>query len=361
MRVECLTDDAAFDALREEWNALLSAAVTDTVFLQWYWQRAWWRAYREGKELRLLTARDGRGRLVGVAPLFRHEMVVPVGSGLLPSLSIERPDPPSDGVPVRFLHLIGGTELSDYLDLIVERENAPTIIAALFRQLVEMGDWDILDLHDVPAASTLLQTLQDLARMHGLSVALAQEEVCPVVALPEDMDTYLESLSKKDRHELRRKIRRAHMQAQVSWRKTESAEELRYDLELFFRLHEASTPEKAGFWDDRARAFFCEIAHALQADGRLELSFLTFDGRPVATYFCFIGGTEVPRDYLVYNSGFDPSYYRQSPGLVLCYYLIQDAIARRFRRFDFLRGDERYKYDLGGVDQPIYRLAIALA
>ncbi len=41
--------------------------------------------------------------------------------------------------------------------------------------------------------------------------------------------------------------------------------------------------------------------------------------------------------------------------MVLLARCIEDGILHGFREYDFLRGRERYKYDLGGRDRVVYR------
>lgn len=356
MQVQCDTDPAVFDRLRDEWEALLSRSVMPTPFLRPFWQKAWWTAYQQGKTLRLITVREGE-RLVGIAPLFLHEMRVAVGE-LLPRLSIERPEPLPEGAARRILHPLGGTEVSDYLDLIVDREQAGAVYAALWDFLKGQGDWELLDLHCLPSGSPTLEALPRLAQASGWRAETVQEEVCPIIALPASWEAYLDSLDKKQRHEIRRKIRKAEREASVRWRVSGGADELEADLELFFRLHERSDPAKEAFWNAETRQFFRTIAGALQQDQALQLSFIYFDEQPVATYFSLLHDGEM----LLYNSGYEPGLFMSlSPGLVLLSYMIEDAIQRGYRIFDFMRGNERYKYDYGGVDRPIYRLGIAPA
>jgi CelD/BcsL family acetyltransferase involved in cellulose biosynthesis len=54
----------------------------------------------------------------------------------------------------------------------------------------------------------------------------------------------------------------------------------------------------------------------------------------------------------------DPDARELSPGVVLVERLIRRALERGQRRFDFLRGDESYKYEWGGADEPIQRLLV---
>jgi CelD/BcsL family acetyltransferase involved in cellulose biosynthesis len=47
-----------------------------------------------------------------------------------------------------------------------------------------------------------------------------------------------------------------------------------------------------------------------------------------------------------------------SVGLLNKALCIREAIEEGRRAFDFLRGSERYKYDLGGTDRLLYRIAV---
>ena len=47
-----------------------------------------------------------------------------------------------------------------------------------------------------------------------------------------------------------------------------------------------------------------------------------------------------------------------SVGLINKAYAIREAIEAGRRRFDFLKGAERYKYSLGGQDRAIYRIVV---
>jgi CelD/BcsL family acetyltransferase involved in cellulose biosynthesis len=62
---------------------------------------------------------------------------------------------------------------------------------------------------------------------------------------------------------------------------------------------------------------------------------------------------------MLYNSGLNPlDYSGVSPGIVLLTFSIEDATRRGYRLFDFLRGEEEYKYRMGAAPKPIYRLTI---
>ena len=355
MKIAVHTENEHFDALVEEWNALLGLSAVDTLFLTWEWQRAWWRAFGEGKQLLLLTARDDDGELMGIAPLFSCEVEV-TGEPEFPELSIEHGlSGKADGT-VPGLFLIGGTEVSDYLDFIIRADSLESTYAELLAFLAEeILDRRMLDLHNIPATSPTMTLVPAFARETDLLEVHRREEVCPVLELPASWDEYLSGLTKKKRHELRRKRRRLHGEVSARFRVLEDLSEFDRSMETFFRLHEQSTRDKAAFWSDRMRGFFYEVSRAALDRGWLQLSFLDVDEEPIATFLSF----EHNGDHLVYNSGFDPARYGAlAPGIVLASHCIEDAISRGLRRFDFLQGDERYKYDLGAVDTEVIRLVL---
>ena len=53
-------------------------------------------------------------------------------------------------------------------------------------------------------------------------------------------------------------------------------------------------------------------------------------------------------EYWLYNSGYDPEFSYYSVGLLLKAHSIKKAIEAGKKKYDFLRGNERYKYELGG-------------
>lgn len=353
MKLEVYRDSKGFDTLQAEWDALVQRSTANVLFMTLEWQRAWWGSFGAGKDLRLFTVRDEGDALVAICPLFIQQTLIDP-KALLPEISVERPKAIAHSESRRTVHLVGGTEVSDYLDIIAlpqyHREACTLFLDALAQE-----DWQILDLRCIPAASPTVQTVSELAKARGWIVQLAREDVCPIVELPATWEEYLSTkLDKKQRHELRRKMRRAEQEAVVDWYWV-TFDDFDEGLRLFIQLHKASHPEKDAFMDERMQGFFRAIAHAALEKGWLRLSILRFNRKPVASYLCFDYGG----DRLVYNSGFELSAYADlGPGIVLLGYLIDDAIKQGCKRFDFLQGGERYKYEFGAVDTEVLRLFI---
>jgi CelD/BcsL family acetyltransferase involved in cellulose biosynthesis len=180
--------------------------------------------------------------------------------------------------------------------------------------------------------------------------------VCPVVSLPSTWEQYLSLVNKKQRHEVRRKIRKANREAEVTWYYARNGASLESEVEDFIKLHQKSSGQKKAFMDDRMQAFFHAIARATLEQGWLKLAFLVVNKAKVASMFCFDYNDAI----LVYNSGYDPDLHSSlSPGIVLLAYCIEDAIEKGRITFDFLRGEEEYKYRFGGMRTEIHHLRIS--
>jgi len=322
--------EEAFTALRAEWNPLLHRAHLDTLFLTWEFQTTWWRHFSEG-EMIVLAYRAGDD-LAAIVPLY-----VTTASGQ------------------RRVRLIGGTEVADYLDFIV----APGYEEQAISQTLDWLNgphapaWDLLEWVNVPEEGVLYRHFASCAQARGWQVESRQEDVCPIIPLPETWEGYLALLNKHQRHEIRRKLRRIEEQARVRWYIVDASHNLPGEVDRFIALHELSSPDKDAFMTDEMKRFFHALARALLDAGWLQLSFIEVNDAVAASMYCFDYQDRV----LVYNSGYDPNQYAHlSPGIVLLSRCIEHAIRIGKRYFDFMQGDEEYKYRFGGQDTRVYRI-----
>jgi CelD/BcsL family acetyltransferase involved in cellulose biosynthesis len=128
-------------------------------------------------------------------------------------------------------------------------------------------------------------------------------------------------------------------------------------MTTFFTLHRKSTRPKTQFMDEPMERFFRTMAHEFAEAGWLRLTFLETQGEPFAVLLCFDDGDTVS----LYNSGYDPERSALAPGIVLTAYAIGEAIAAGRRRFDFLRGEEPYKYAFGAKPHDVMRIKLAIS
>ena len=314
-----------FEAIHDAWEGLLPLCSTNTIFVTPRWQSIWWRHFGAGAELHMLSVSDG-DELLGIAPLMLRDGVV---------------------------SFLGGTDLFDYHDFLVRRGSEAVFYDLVWDYLAEL-DWHTLALESLPEGSSALTYVPGLGENNGLSVEVVEEDMAPVAALPSSWDEYLAGLSRKDRHELRRKLRRLERTDSARQFVCDNADTLPRCMEDFFRLFGASSPDKLGFMTPQRREFFLDVAIELAPTGQFKLYFLEVNGALVASCICF----DYEDSYLLYNSGYDPDHTALSVGLLNKALCVKEAIEEGRHSFEFLRGTERYKYDLGGKDQPVYRLTV---
>lgn len=333
MDIKIYTTPEVFDTLGSQWNELLHRSDADTLFLTREWQKVWWSSLGDG-ELRVITMYADNGELAGIAPLFFAT---------------------TDAGDVK-VSFVGCREVSDYLDFIFARGQEAECYQAVVDYLngTECPSWRQAELCNVPEPSLTLTLLAELAEKRGWTAEKHFEDVAPIVTLPVTFEAYMAMLDGKERRELQRKLRRAGGAVTIST--ATSSATLDADVDDFLRLMAASMPTKAAFMTPRMASFFHAMAREMLEAGWLELSFLDVEGVRAATYLNFIYNNSV----LVYNSGLDPlKFAHLSPGQVLLARLIEKAISEKRRLFDFLQGNEDYKYKLGGKDLRLYTLNIA--
>ena len=338
MQLKVIQTLEEFDSLADEWNRLLDCSASHVPFLRHEYLAAWWRTLGGGEwphgELYVVTARRADGGLCAVAPLFFTEN--------------------REGEPA--LMLLGSIEISDYLDVLICPDDASAFAEALFDHLQspQAPPWKVLDFYNIQEGSPTLQVLQSAAESCGWIYAQERLQHCPYIPLPGDWETYLAGIDKKQRHEIRRKMRRAEelrgagaLVYRPGWRAAGRADR-------FLPGSDGAGPGKKAFLTEAMRTQMRAAMHAAFAGGWLQLAFLDVGGEKAAAYLNFDYGDHI----WVYNSGLDFKHSAVSPGWVLLGYLLQWANENKRRAFDFMRGDEEYKYRFGAVDRFIVRLTI---
>ena len=155
---------------------------------------------------------------------------------------------------------------------------------------------------------------------------------------------------------MRRKRRKAEQEQTVTFHTIANPAQVMETLPHFLTLFRKSAKAKNDFLTAGRERFFQSVAKEFSRRGWLELFSLSFDDRVVAYLFCFYyNGIR----YL-YNAAYDLDFSSLSPGIVIITHCLEDAISRGINRFDFLRGDETYKYRFGAHDHHLYSLTVNL-
>lgn len=367
---------------RAAWDRLHAAAPAATPFSAWTFQRAWWDAYGTTAHEQTLVcvpaarAADPLGdpaAVVAILPLMHRHVLEPDDVATATALR-RRHAAGTDLRPAAKAVFMGASYHADYATFLAAPADLPAVAHALVAALAGPPDpahgeaaWDVVDLRrwrtGDPAADVVETAFRAAGPIHGWEVVREREDVCPVVTLPEagDWEAYLATLGKHDRHEIRRKIRRAEAAGPLTFTRAplDAA-----SVEHFIELHQARWgadglfPETEG--GARSRRFLhrlAELEAAAGADARLQLGLVHAGERLIFASAGFDDGTTC----YFYNAGMDPDARELSPGVAGAAAYLRDRMAAGRRRFDFLRGDEPYKYQWGAVDEPVDRIIVLRA
>jgi CelD/BcsL family acetyltransferase involved in cellulose biosynthesis len=350
------------------WDALAARNPWATPFSSWAFQRAWWDAYGANahEETLAVVAADAAPGAdpIALVPLMHRHEVEPADelthTTMRHGADVELTPVPPTATAVLF----GASYHADYATILAAPSDLPAVADALADYLASPSDrrpWDVVDLRRLrcgdPAADAMAAAFGAREIAEGWTLNVEREDVCPVATLPAaaTMDDYLAGLGKKERHEIRRKVRRA--QAVGDLRLDESTDPIA-DLETFIALHQKKWgadglfPETPG--GAQSRVLIRRLFELYGAAGPLRLSYLSVGGRRIAAGIHF----ETADSYLYYNAGVDTEALDLSPGVLMIHELIGRALAAGVRRVDFLRGNESYKYQWGATDEPIQRLLV---
>lgn len=303
-----------------DWDKLIEESNTGTFFQTKEWLKLWVKHCGKDLEVVIYAVFDN-DELIGIGPFHITDKVNILGV----------PSPSQSG------------SLSDFGDIIVklgrEKEVWEGVLSKLRGNNLKSSKMEFNFIREESPSFAILKT------MGGKAQVL---EVSPYINLPKTWEEYLSTLGRHDRHEIRRKIRKSE-EANV----IKVCDEINtQNINDFFRLMIASNEKKGNFLSSDMRNFFSEGIMQLGTKKLLTLCFLRYDDENIAAILLLFQKDEM----LLYNSGFDPKYAYLSPGLILNIYAIKQAVAEGKSKFDFLRGGEKYKYDLGGKERKLYKI-----
>ena len=315
----------SFQEIQTEWENLLSVSPVNSLFLTPQWQEVWWDTFGDGQGMAGFYVRTSDG-VAAIASLVR------------------------EGDTLSF---VGNQDTFDYNDFMVSPGFEDSFFHSLLHCLEDQC-CNALELSSLVESSPTLTHLPDAARKHGYQVEVEQEDVTSGIGLPETWDEYLSILSKKDRHELRRKFRRLDSSTEWRWYGLSEPGEVAGRVGDFISLMRQSGQDKDEYMTPKREQFFHHMVQRMAQEGLLRLFFMEIDNQPVATSLCF----DYASSRLLYNSGYNPEYAYYSVGLLLNALCLKEAIEQKLEYFDFLRGPEAYKKDLGGQQRNLYQMVV---
>ena len=346
MQIAEIRREADLEALRGPWTRLLDESGSKTIFLTWEWAAAWWAAYGEPGELRILTFTDEEGALRGIAPL-RHQVTR------------------GHGQTVPALSFIGDSSIdaprlndTDYLDFIIAAGYEAQAMEAFHRYTAEaLKSGTVLLLNEIPETSPNLAPL--IRAAESREMLRAETDVpCATVRLPGTWDEYLRMLQPRFRSKIRSVLRNLKGQPGVQFRFCDDAGQLERLLPALFDLHTrrwASEGKSGVFRWERKRDFYFRLSRLLLERGWLRLSWLEWNGKILACQYGFAyGGT-----YFQLQEGYEPASEHWNLGIGLRAWSIRQFLKEGLREYDFMGGVGRHKSTWGAEVKHSKRILLA--
>ena len=181
------------------------------------------------------------------------------------------------------------------------------------------------------------------------SVKISKSDQVVNLVLPNSYQEYINELPRKKKHELKRKktrFQKLYSQAELKESKDDEI------FNIFVELHKTSDGDKGTFMEDNVVYFFRELL----ATKGWKIYYLEIKNEIAAC--CFVFEDEVG-SYL-YNSSKNNTFNEINPGIIIIDRIIEKLINENYSFFDFLKGTERYKFDLGGTSTQLYDIEINL-
>lgn len=341
MRIVWFTTFTELAPYADDWERLAGGVP----FRSWTWLGHWWRHYGPQKEagglrtrLAVLCVFDDANAPMGIAPWYLDGSAI---SG-------------------RVLRPLGSGEVcSDYQSVLCRPAAEEAVVEALTDYLVENARsdhpdalrWDRLELGGVDAADRTVAQLAHSLGVAGCTVDRRPGVNCWRLALPPDWQSYVASLGRNLRRDVRRLEREFLDTGRAALHEIVRLDELPEAMEILVQLHQrrrAALGEEGCFASPRFLGFYRTVVPEMLRRGQVQFHWLELDGRPVAAEYQLVGDGTL----YAYQAGVDPECLEHQPGKLINVAILRQAIERGYRAFDFLRGDEPYKARFGAQPRP---------
>jgi CelD/BcsL family acetyltransferase involved in cellulose biosynthesis len=286
---------------------------------------AWYENFGRQRALMILTARQN-GILVGILPMVREDKYV-------------------FGRRIGHLSLCGsGVGGADYLDVIARPADKAKCSAAFIEHLANLGA-DVVEFSALESGSETVQQIKRLCGSRGSSFSRLTEKVdavCPQIDLSAGWERVLNRSKRKAN--FARRLKALKRESSFEFRTVTATDQVDAAFERFLRLHEMRWEGSGGSelsGHPRLIEFHRRAVSGLAATALIRFDELWLDGECRASIY----GLDNGKTFYYYNSGYDPAFAGFSVGLVLLGMSIRGACERGATTYDFLRGDETYKFD----------------
>lgn len=340
MRIDVIDDDAGFASVRENWDQVYMRDPHAQHFLSWSWLKSYLSRRARWFVLALRESEPG-SPYTAFFPL------------RLSTYQDRKTGAFSDEITM------AGNFAADYTGFLSEPEYEEHA-ARGFAAFLKSQHWTNLRLDNFTGSPKRREAMLSAFRSEEFVLRKRPTTgdngidncICPYVPLPESWEDYLEQqVSSQTRQKFRRLLRK--LDGDEGYRVNYATHAtIDRDLDALFVLWRTRWSEQKG--EDRTNRLVAATRQMLMDsfdEGNLDVPVLWCGDRPLGVLANIIDRPK--KTILFYITGRDETFKALSPGLLLHAYAIRHAISEGIRSYDFMRGNEPYKYLFGAEDRTI--------
>ncbi len=343
MHIDIIDDLKTLTQLRSNWDAVYEADPDAQFFLSWDWLSKWFKSFSSPNGEWFILAAKPSADAPSYVAFFPLQL---------------RTEMKKDGTFYNEVRM-GGSEFADYTGILCLPEFEDRAIPA-FADYLKRSNWTQLHLKNVYASKQRFRLfMKAFAASKFETETLDRQttgdnlncDLYPYVKLPGDWETYLaKKLSSNTRQKAKRFLKRVGEAGE--FRVTHAdAKTIKRDVNILLHFWKLKWGRRKG---ERLSSILSTnrimLTNALEA-GVLFMPVLWKGDRPLGALGILIDRKKKALHFLI--AGRDETFNSPPPGFILHIYAIRWAIENGFTIYDFLQGNESYKYMYGCEERRI--------
>lgn len=345
MQIEKIENFETFKKIRENWDSVYAADHQAQFFLSWIWLSGWLQMVHEPWFILAAKPDTKDSSYVAFLPL-KNSLIHQDGGGFETEICM------------------AGNSMADYTGLIClpgyEAEVIPAFAAYIQQKLV----WSSFNVKSILETDTRMSLFlsnfsADSFELSQLRIQSVNEEepdiyLAPYVSLPDDWEQYLQNyVGVNTRQKIRRFLRKVDKSDEFYITQVD-ADNLESHLEILLKFWESRWKKQKGDTFEVIMGYNRLILRHCFEHNCLYLSVLWKGDIPLGAIANFVDFQQ--KSMLFVITGRDQTFKNPPPGLILHADAIRYAIQNGFKVYDFLMGNEEYKYSFGAKDRHIQHI-----
>lgn len=333
-----------FISLEQEWNQLIESFPNYLPTMTFQWHRAWLEVNQSKiNKIHTFVFRDQKGKVIGIVPLVKTQ-----ASLFRKKLNV---------------YTFSGARDQIKTLIICNREHHIQILLEILKHFYENHqDWDLLTLRRLASSHADEIFLERILKKYHWPFSVESHLKIPYVLLDGDFESYFKNRKKHFRNEVKRKTKQLNKMGQIRYQVLSSPLD-EQDFNQFVELENAGWKgrnQSSLLHRKKLLALFKKLSQLNSSPLKMAMYKMFLDDRLISASLCF----QTKCGLHVFKIAYDEEFKRQSPGLLLRLFEIEDAFAKGLKIYDFSGKEQRWMRDFTDrrhhvMDYIIYRKTFA--